>query len=228
MCGRFALSIKTKDVEKLLPQALVKIELIPNYNIVPASEIICTLSNSSKELTKLRWGLIPSFYKETALGSPIINSRMESIAEKPFYKKMLGSQRCIIYANGFYEWEKKGKISQPYYISLKDESPFTFAGIWDAWKASDGTTIVSTSIITTEANELIQGIHHRMPVILDDVSRSEWLDKSLKNSQQLLNLLKPYNSDGMKLYPISKLVNNPRNNSEELIKPLSAELFQAK
>jgi len=217
MCGRFALSIQTKDIEKLLPEGTVNVTLKPRYNICPSQLLVSTINDDKRELNYLFWGLIPSFAKDNSMAMKMINSRAESLLEKPTYKHLIMRKRCVIYASGFYEWWGQGREKQPYYVKMRNDEPFTFAGLWDSWQSPDGSQIDTASIITTEPNELIQKIHHRMPVILPPEARFEWLKHSNQNISYLHKLLMPYNSAEMECYPISKRVNNPANDDEELI-----------
>jgi len=160
-----------------------------------------------------RWGLIPFWAKDEKIGNKLINTRSETISEKPSFKYAFQKRRCLIPANGFYEWRKCDK--QPFYISLKDRDLFSFAGIWEIWKSPAGKLIYSCSIITTSANEILKGIHHRMPVILSKENEATWLTNNGSNS--LRDLLVPYPENELQLHPISKAVNTVVNNYPELI-----------
>ncbi len=162
-----------------------------------------------------KWGLIPFWAKDKSIGNKLINARAETIAEKPSFKNSLKQKRCLVLSDGFYEWRKLGKEKVPYRITLSDDSPFAMAGIWDVWKNSEGETIKSFSIITTEANELMQDIHHRMPVILNPEDERKWISKIAVNDA--LKLLNPYPSELMKYFEVSKLVNSPNNDSPEIM-----------
>lgn len=222
MCGRFALSAKTKDIENLVPDLKIKEEIKPRYNIAPSQNIAAVLNDGKKELTFLKWGLIPSWAKDSSIGNKMINARAETLQEKPSFKNSLKNRRCLIFADGFFEWKQipgeKRKV--PYFIKLKSGGPFTFAGLWDKWKDDAGNLIHSTTIITTEPNELMSAIHNRMPVILPADLREEWLSNNLSNTEILQSYLKPYDKEEMEAYEISGLVNNPAYDSEECIIPL--------
>ncbi len=218
MCGRFTLFHDVATIARAfnvpVPESL---KVTPRYNVAPTQEILSIVHDEAPQLTLLRWGLIPSWAKEESIGSKMINARAETLAEKPSFKRLLRSRRCLILADGFYEWKKEGKGKVPMFITLKDDEPFAFAGLWDSWRDADGQQIRTCTIITTEANELMAPIHNRMPVILPQQAREEWLDPSLHEEQLLLPLLKSYPAEAMTTRPVSRLVNNPQYDSAELI-----------
>ncbi len=219
MCGRFALYSSFQaivDYAKILNRMQ---ELSPNYNVAPGQKIPVIINKQDgKYFDIFQWGLIPFWAKDPKIGYKMINSRAETIAEKPSFKYAFKRRRCLIPANGFYEWRKKDK--QPFYIHLKDRELFTFAGIWENWISPEGTNIKTCSIITTESNEFMQPIHHRMPVILPRENEFDWISDKMKDSKMLLPFLKPYEKN-MLAYEISKDVNSPRNNYKELIQSIN-------
>ncbi|MCK4696012.1 MAG: SOS response-associated peptidase [Candidatus Cloacimonetes bacterium] len=219
MCGRFALYSSVQaivDYAKILNRMQ---ELNPNYNVAPGQRIPVIINKQDgKYFDIFQWGLIPFWAKDPKIGYKMINSRAETIAEKPSFKYAFKRRRCLIPANGFYEWRKKDK--QPFYIHLKDRELFTFAGIWENWKSPEGMNIKTCSIITTESNEFMQPIHHRMPVILDREKEFDWISDKMEDSKMLLPFLKPYEKN-MLSYEISKEVNSPRNNYKELIQSIN-------
>jgi putative SOS response-associated peptidase YedK len=160
----------------------------------------------------LRWGLIPSWADDPEIGSRMINARSETVAEKPSFRRAFKERRCLIPANGFYEWRKENGGKQPYYFRMKDGRPFAFAGLWESWDRHGGGEIQSCTILTTDANDLVSEIHHRMPVILPQEDYELWLDSTLREPDQLLPLLAPYPTNDMEAYPVSRRVNNPSNN----------------
>ena len=218
MCGRFTLAVDINSVARAfnvpVPSSL---QTAPRYNIAPTQNVVSVLSNETTHLDMLRWGLIPSWAKDESIGSKMINARAETLAEKPSFKRLLSSKRCLVIADGFYEWRKEQGGKTPMYITLKDNEPFAFAGLWDSWKNADGELIRTCTLITTQPNELMASIHNRMPVILSSEARKEWLDSSLHDEHVLLPLLASYPSEEMKARPVSRLVNNPRYDSAELI-----------
>jgi putative SOS response-associated peptidase YedK len=178
-------------------------------------------------LTLLSWGLIPAWAKDPAMGRRMINARAETVAEKPAFRSAFRRRRCLIAADGYYEWRKTGKTKQPYYIRLKDERLFAFAGLWESWTGpdhSDSQPLETCTIITTRANELSQPIHDRMPAILRESDYDLWLDPAEQDRDRLTPLLEPYDSDLMIADPVSTLVNNPRNDKPGCIE-IQKELF---
>ncbi len=213
MCGRFTL----KKPERIrLPNYHSDFPVLkPRYNIAPSQDVVTVVQRgSSPEAAFLQWGLIPSWSKEA---KGIINARVETIEDKPSFNDSFKNRRCLILADGFYEWERHGKISQPYYFQMKDGAPFAFAGIWDRWR-DNGRTIDSCAIITTTANELLATIHHRMPVILESESYGLWLSEDSR-SADLKDLLAPYPADAMTSHPVSYDVNDAKLDDERMVLP---------
>ncbi len=214
MCGRFALSAKTKQIEKLVPGLKSEIEITPRYNIAPTQNVLSVLNSNNQEFHLIKWGLIPFWSKDEKIGSKLINARIETLQEKPAFRNPLKSKRCIIFADGFYEWDKNsssGKI--PYFIRLKSNEPFAFAGLWDSWKNSDSTVVNSCTIITTRANDLMQNIHNRMPVILQNEIIQKWLSNDNFDLKMIEELKEPYSSNKMEMYMVSTIVNSPINDN---------------
>src|SRR6266851_6872236 len=164
MCGRYTLTIDVKTIAETFGVAPT-IETAPRYNIAPTQEVVSILSNGSVHLDWLQWGLIPSWAKDESIGSKMINARAETLAEKPSFKRLLRSKRCLVVADGFYEWRKENGSKTPMYITLKNGAPFAFAGLWDQWKNPEGQQVRSCTIITTEPNDVLVPIHNRMPEI---------------------------------------------------------------
>ncbi len=217
MCGRYTLK---HDIQAIAQEFHVapSLQTVPRYNIAPTQEVISVLQNGEAHLELLRWGLIPSWAKEESIGSKMINARAETLAEKPSFKRLLHSKRCLVVADGFYEWKQEGRGPKtPMYITLKDDELFAFAGLWDAWKDADGQVIRTCTIITTEPNELMASIHTRMPAILSRDAREIWLDTAIRDEHALLPLLAPYPTDQMSVRSVSRLVNDPRREGAELI-----------
>lgn len=172
----------------------------------------------------IRWGLVPHWAKEEAIGYKMINARAETIAEKPSYRKSFERRRCLVLADGFYEWQKVDGLKQkiPMRIMLKNKEPFAFAGLWDVWKKPDGGELRSFTIITTEPNDFMKAIHNRMPVILRQKDEEMWLDPDLKDTSKLLPLLVPFASKEMDAYEVSTIVNSPQNDDPQCIAPVKA------
>ena len=222
MCGRFTNKAKQEEMEKEFKVGrLNKVTFEPRYNIAPTQLIDAVLeSDSERVLTQLKWGLIPGWAKDDSIGNKLINARAETLAEKPSFKNAFKSRRCIIPASGFYEWAKKGAgAKQPFYFYLKEKDVFGFAGLYEEWLDKESGELVETcTIITTEANEVLEPVHHRMPVILKPEDYDQWLDQKEKNTDRLQNLLVPYPSVEMTSHEVSKAINSPTYNSPELIK----------
>ena len=215
MCGRFTL----KTPERVKFDALNTYDpddLVPRYNIAPSQNVLTILErNSEREATFLRWGLIPFWSKEP---KGFINARAETVEQKPAFNESFQRRRCLIPADGFYEWERNGKISQPYYFQMKDQAPFAFAGIWDRWK-SDGDWITSCAIVTTKANELLATVHHRMPVIVPPESHDLWLNEESR-STDLKEILMPFPASEMTSHAVSRDVNDTKTDGEHLLQPV--------
>ncbi len=216
MCGRYTL---ITDISKIAESFGVEPTLgaQPRYNIAPTQNVVAILKNGTAHLSSLRWGLIPSWAKDEAIGSRMINARAETLAEKPSFKHLLRGKRCLIVADGFYEWRSEGKEKTPMYITLQEEQPFAFAGLWDVWKSADGDPVQSCTIITTTPNELMATIHNRMPAILRPGAYEDWLNPQLHDTDVLTHWLAPYPAELMKARPVSKLVNNPKNDTAALL-----------
>lgn len=220
MCGRFTQTHSNTEVAKAFNLAHVP-PLEPRYNIAPTQKVAGILrsnSESEREFKWLRWGLIPHWAKEQSIGNKLINARAETVAQKPSFRSAFRRSRCLIIASGFYEWQRAENRKQPFYIQQIDNLPFALAGLWSTWQSPDGETISSCTIITTEANEIMQPIHKRMPVILKSTDYDLWLDPTVQKLELLQPILHPYNLDKLKAYPVSTLVNNPRHNSLECLK----------
>lgn len=220
MCGRFTLTHDLQSIAKAFNATTsTSLQIVPHYNIAPTQNIVTVIREKQNYLDVLRWGLIPSWAKEESIGSRMINARAETLAEKASFKRLLSGKRCLIVADGFYEWtqEPGTKAKTPMYIKLKNDELFAFAGLWDSWKNPAGEQIRTCTIITTEPNELMSHIHNRMPAILAPEAREQWLDPTNRDTSILSTLLGPYPTEEMVARPVSRLVNNPKYDSAELI-----------
>ena len=175
MCGRFTLVTPFVAVTERFHASAPR-DLRPRYNIAPGQDVLCVIRDGENRIEPLRWGLIPSWAKDPAIGNRLINARAETVAEKPSFRSAFAKHRCLVVADGFYEWRKAGKGKVPVYISLKSKRPFGFAGLYEHWKAPDGKEIRTCTIITTDSNDLVRPIHDRMPVILPEDAEDRWLD----------------------------------------------------
>src|SRR5580704_6621758 len=221
MCGRFTLRTPPKDLVEVF-QLLRTLEMTPRYNIAPTQPVAVVRQGATcREMSLLRWGLVPSWAKDMKIGASLINARADTIATKPSFRTAFKRRRCLIPADGFYEWKKgEGKTKQPFYIRLKKDYPFAFAGLWEHWEGPDNSAIDSCTIVTTDANETLRTLHDRMPVILREEDYDRWLDPKIQDPTELGELLKPYSSEEMTAFPISTLVNNARNEAAQCIEPL--------
>jgi putative SOS response-associated peptidase YedK len=214
MCGRFSLTANEAELNLRFELAGGEAPYVPRYNGAPTQQLAVITGKNPHMLSYYRWGLIPPWAKDISIGNKMINARAETITEKASFRSPLFSRRCLVPSDGFYEWQQDTN-KQPYRIFVKRNEIFAMAGIWERWKSPEGNDIDSFSIITTEANDFMKSIHNRMPVILKPQDEKTWL--SSNDSAEILSLLKPYNSDEMDAYPVSKLLNSPRNESPELV-----------
>lgn len=220
MCGRYSFAPDLKIVNQHYDITIKDGELTPNYNCAPTQLLPVITDEKPGQISLFRWGLIPFWAKDIAIGNKLINARSETITEKASFKNAFRRRRCLVPADAFYEWKtpeaKKGKI--PYRIFLTTQPVFSMAGIWEQWKNPEGETIHSFSVITTSPNELMAEIHNRMPVILNSQEEKIWLQST--DQDELLGLLRPYPAKEMSACRISDLVNSPRNNSKAIIEPI--------
>ena len=219
MCGRYTLASPVSDLAERFEIDEYPSSITPSYNIAPTQEVAALIAEDDKrKLEIMRWGLIPSWAKEPEIGNRMINARAETISEKPSFRKPFKDHRCLILADGFYEWQKTNNGKQPYYIHMEDGSPFAFAGLWEIWDR-DGEEVRSCTIITTDANELVGKIHNRMPVILHPEDHGLWLDPDFGEKDPLMSLLRPYQEGAMEADPVSRRINKPSNNEPGCIEP---------
>ena len=221
MCGRFTVQVGTPDLADLFGAVPVGESLKPSFNAAPGHLVpVVIREGDGLCLSSFKWGLIPSWAKDPAIGNKLINARAETVAEKPSFRQAFMKRRCLILADGFFEWKSEGGRKVPYHITLTDRSVFAFAGLWERWRPEKGEEIRSCVIITTAANDFMRPIHHRMPVILPAGSEGAWLDPNQRDRQALLELLVPYPSSAMRAVVVSTLVNSPRNNSPQCLLPM--------
>ena len=193
----------------------------PRYNIAPTQEVLAIRNKGEGNRAEMmRWGLVPSWAKDPKIGNRMINARSETLSERPSFRTAYRRRRCLIVADSFYEWKREGKTRTPMRIMLESEEPFAFAGLWETWKRPDESWMLSCTIITTAANELVSGIHDRMPVILDPDVESAWLDPDLDDTSVLSDLLVPYPTELMTAYEVSRIVNSAANDVPECIAPI--------
>jgi len=198
-------------------------ELAPRFNIAPTQAVAAVRARADgrRELVALTWGLIPSWSKDRVIGGRMINARAETVAEKPAFRAALRARRCLVLADGFYEWQQLGTRKQPHHIRMRDGRPFAFAGLWERWTPPDGDPVESCTIITTVPNEVVAPIHDRMPVILAPADLDRWLDPSSRDPAAVAALLRPYPAGDMTAYPVSLRVNSPGADDPSCVVPLT-------
>ncbi len=220
MCGRYRLSSAGKvklaqifEAEHDLPP---EEELAPRYNIAPTQVVaIVRELHGARHLSLLRWGLIPAWATDKAMGNNLINARCETVLEKASFRESFRQRRCLVPADGFYEWKAYGRTKQPYHFGMADAALFAFAGLWDRWRSPQGSWIETFSILTTQANDLLREFHERMPVILARGQYDTWLQTPAEAAKGLTDLMLPWDAASMQAYPVSTLVNRPGNDSPD-------------
>jgi putative SOS response-associated peptidase YedK len=229
MCGRYTLKTPVEELSEKFQFPEV-IPLKPRYNIAPSQPVpVVRLmpDNQERKLAMLRWGLIPAWVKDPAKARQPINAKSETVAELPTFRTAFRKRRCLIPADGFYEWKQEGGRKQPVYICMKDREPFAFAGLWERWAGEEDEFIESCTILTTEPNELLVPIHNRMPVILDPNDYELWLDPDVQQPYKLGPLLRSYPSESMIYYPVNLRVNNPKHDDPLCLEPLTSDARRA-
>jgi putative SOS response-associated peptidase YedK len=222
MCGRFARTADVEEIQQAFAVTAIEAKPVASYNVAPTQPVAVVVQYEGQNvLTQMVWGLIPVWAKDVSIGSKMINARAETLAEKASFKRPLKNQRCLVVANGFYEWQKVGAKKVPMYIHLKSDEPLGLAGLYDRWTSPAGLTITSCTIITTTPNKLMEPIHDRMPVIMPPNKYAQWLDPTNQNLEALTKLLLPYPASKLEAYAVATLVNSPRNNVRECLVPVT-------
>jgi putative SOS response-associated peptidase YedK len=221
MCGRFTLTLDPGEIQELLDLGPFVHIIQPRYNIAPSQPIPIVKDVKSRSVELYRWGLVPFWADDPDIGNRMINARSETASEKPSFRAAFKYRRCLILADGFFEWhaEEKGAPKTPYLFKLNNDHPFTFAGLYEHWEPPQGGELHTCTILTCPPNELVSQYHTRMPVMLDEEARWQWLDEGQKKDS-LLDYLKPYPSEEMKCFPVSRDVNSPQNDRPEILEPL--------
>ena len=221
MCGRYSLATGT-DVLKGLFQVEGEVpQLAPRWNVAPTQPVavVVVVNEGPRTIRSMRWGLIPSWAKDPAIGNKMINARAETLAEKPSFREALRRRRCLVVADGFYEWVKEGAKKRPVWIHPRDGGVLAFAGLWERWKGPSGEIVESCTIVTTAANGTMAPFHHRMPVILPAAAWDRWLDPKPVDPASLLGLLVPAPDELLSVRPVSTLVNKPSREGKDLVEP---------
>jgi putative SOS response-associated peptidase YedK len=220
MCGRFTRRHTAEEIaERFEVEAAAEFDEA-RYNIAPAQIVPIITQRDARQVLACKWGLVPFWSKDPALGNKLINAKAETLAEKPSFKYALEKRRCLIPADGFFEWDKRGKPAQPLYIHRRDDGLFAFAGLWEECKLLDGQLLRTCTIITVPPNALIGAFHQRMPAILRLEDETAWLDTALKGKDALA-CLQPFNDEELEAYPVSTAINNPAHQGAELISRLA-------
>lgn len=219
MCGRYTLR-KPTQLKDEFGVAAVPQDLAPRYNICPGQDVPVVLEDDGRELAMVRWGLIPFWAKDPAIGNKLINARGESVADKPSFRQAYRKRRCLIPADGFYEWQGKRPPKTPMHIRFSSGALFALAGLWESWRAPDGEMVRTCTIITTTPNALLEPIHSRMPVILPPEAYAAWLGEEAVAADALSALLAPFPPEGMEAFDVSRLVNSPANDSPACVEPV--------
>jgi putative SOS response-associated peptidase YedK len=216
MCGRFT---QRKPAKALEDHFGVEVpETQPSFNIAPTQNVLAIRGgNDGRSAVWLKWGLVPAWAKDPSTGARFINARSETVTEKPSFREAFKKRRCIIPADGFYEWQRAGGRKQPYFFHMRDDRPFGFAGLWERWEGNIGEALDTCTILTTEANDMLRPVHDRMPVILHPEEYSLWLGAGERERALLMELLRPYPANGMIGYPVSPLASSPSNRGAGLI-----------
>ena len=223
MCGRFTLTDTITSRFNITTTEDISEKITPHYNIAPTQiiPVIYKDENQNNRIEFRKWGLVPFWAKDPAIGNKMINARAETLTQKPSFKHLIKSKRCLVPSSGFYEWKTIDKRKVPYYIGIKDTKMFSFAGLYDNWNGNTGNELKTFTIITTDANNTLKPIHNRMPVILEKEFEEKWLDTRSQDLGSLAEMLKPYPDDQMIVYKVSSEVNNPKNDNPQLIKAVN-------
>jgi len=215
MCGRFTITSPAHVLADEFGLAAVASSFGPRFNLAPTQSVPVVTNWTQRTLELFRWGLIPSWSRDPAVGNMLINARCETVADKPSFRDAFERRRCLVLADGFYEWKKRGREKTPMYVRLKSGRPFAFAGLWEGWLSDEGEVIRTCTIVTTDANDALRPIHDRMPVILDAAARERWLAEA--SVAELEALMRPYPSDALEVYPVSPRVNSPGSDDPRCI-----------
>lgn len=219
MCGRFSLTVSPEQISKKFNLSKVP-EIQPRYNIAPSQDIATVVQSKASEETQfqwMRWGLVPHWAKDIKIGYKLINARVETVAEKPAFRSAIKQRRCLILADGFYEWQHQGKQKQPYYFQLESGKLFAFAGLWETWNSPEDEQVISCTILTTAADEVVNPIHERMPIIVPSQYYEMWLDPEITQPQDVLPLVTQGDRASLQAKPVSTMVNNPKCDRAECL-----------
>jgi putative SOS response-associated peptidase YedK len=221
MCGRFTLMLDAEELVSEFDLQQVPADVFPRYNIAPSQPLLVVTDWGNRRAEWMRWGLVPSWAKDPSIGSKMINARSETVQEKPSFRNAFNRRRCLILADGFYEWRRAGGKgpATPYYFHMVPHKPFAFAGLWEFWRSPEGDDLRTCTILTTQANGIVAPVHERMPVILNRERMAAWLTPA--PAETLMSFLAPLPDAELAAFPVSRLVNSPENDGPELVLPLA-------
>lgn len=219
MCGRYALAF-IQGFKTRFEVIDLQARLEPRFNIAPTEDAPVIRREGGNIAVSMRWGLVPFWAKDLKIGNRLINARAETVDKRPAFRAALKRRRCLVPATGFYEWKREKDSKVPFYLHMKDDSMFAFAGLYERWGAQDGRTVQSFTIVTCKPNSVASEIHNRMPVILRREDESRWISEEPLGDQELKGMLLPFPSDEMESHRVSTEINNPRVDNEELILPV--------
>lgn len=222
MCGRFVLTADGTQLQLAFDLNAAPEPHAPRFNIAPSQPIAVITNDNPHDLTFFKWGLVPSWAKDPGMGNKMINARSETAFEKPAFRSAFKRRRCLIPADGFFEWQKRAGGKVPMFIHMDDYSLFAFAGLWEVWHSPDGGELRTATILTTSPNELMSSIHDRMPVILERKDYEQWLAPGDQKAESLMPLMKPFDASRMAAHAVSTYVNSPGNDSPETIEPIAS------
>ena len=220
MCGRYTLDSDMEFLQQRFKFAVLDLDVKPRYNIAPTQDVLTVTNDGERHAQFMRWGLVPFWAKDLKIGHRMINAKAETLAEKSFFRTAFKKRRCLVLADGFFEWRKEGKGKIPTYIFLKSKEPFAFAGLWETWKSPEDEIIPSCTIVTTEPNSFMEPIHNRMPAMLSEETEALWLDPLTEDPEVLQRLLVPFPPELMDSYEVSTIVNSPKNQWKVIIEPI--------
>ncbi len=223
MCGRYSLIADLGELARRFEFDGDWLAFESAYNIAPTQDVLTVVGGETRRGGFMRWGLVPWWAKDLSIGSRMINARAETVADRPAFRDALRHRRCLVLADGFYEWQRTGRAKRPMRVTMRSGEPFAFAGLWSTWKDPDGNRIPSCAIITTASSDLLAPVHDRMPVVLPRDMEEFWLDPEVEDPDVLASALTPYPDDAMEVFEVSDLVNSAANDGPEVIAPLEGQ-----
>ena len=223
MCGRYTLTTDPQALAERFQVSLEGLELRPRYNVAPSQPVLAVVWEGGRRRARLlRWGLVPHWARDLLPRARTVNARAETVDRRPAFRDAFRQRRCLVLADGFYEWSRRDGRRRPYRVVLRSGEPFGMAGLWDVWRSPDGEAVATCAVVTTEANETVASIHHRMPVILPQEAEGRWLDPRT-DASTLRGLMVPYPAEAMRAYPVSGRVNSVENDDPDCLRPIEAE-----